>query len=885
MGLPIQLRQVFTKERGIEIGRNEGSNVEKSLFLIDGNSLINRAFYALPPLTTAAGDPINAVYGLTMMLLRLKEDYSPDQIVVTFDVSGPTFRHEQFDEYKATRKGMPDELRSQIPVMKEVIDLMGLKRVELAGYEADDLIGTAAKRGEAAGYKVFIVTGDRDAFQLISPQTTVLYTRRGITETERMDEENLKKSQGITPKQVQDLKGLMGDSSDNIPGVPGVGEKTALKLLESYGSLEGVYDNIEEIKGKLKERLVEFEKQAFLSRDLATIRCDVPLEIDVGERKEVDYEALRLRFQELGFKTLLDRLPEAEGPLSTKEAWAQDFTSITKANWPQFEKQISGATKVYLTMAADQTLVVCCGEGVWTLGFRLMGEQLEELASILASKHLYCSNSKNLQHVLGRALDPLRVFFDLELALYCLNPEGRWDFQTIASHFQQPTTTAQPDSLEYNIALVQLLAVVAPIIEKELKEHGLWELYGNLELPLAAVLAQMEGEGILVDPDKLKEIASDLEQSLLKLSEVIYREAGEEFNINSPKQLGVILFEKLGLPVIKRTKTGPSTSADVLEELSDQPIVASVLEYRQVAKIKSTYADALGELISPSTKRIHTTFNQTVTATGRLSSTHPNLQNIPVRTAEGRRIREAFVAPPDHYLLGADYSQIELRLLAHLSGDPTLCEAFRTGQDIHAQTAAEIFDLDLNEVTSADRNAAKAINFGIVYGISSFGLAKGINLTRTQAQEYIDSYFLRYPLVKSFLDASVERGRKLGYVETLLKRRRYLPDLKSRNFAARNFAARTAMNSPIQGSAADIIKLAMLNVHAALREAKLRSKLLLQVHDELVFEVPKEELMVVADLVKREMEGVMTLEVPLVVGVFYGLNWRDVEPLEFGGQA
>lgn len=856
--------------------------MEKRLFLIDGNSLINRAFYALPPLTNASGEPTNAVYGLTMMLLRLKEDYTPDQILVTFDVSGPTFRHTQYEEYKANRKGMPDDLRSQIPVMKDLLDKLGIPRLELQGYEADDLIGTMAKKGEAEGYKVFIVTGDRDAFQLISPKTNVLFTKRGITETELVTEEALLKDYKVTPEQVKDLKGLMGDSSDNIPGVPGVGEKTALKLLDSYHSIAGVYANLGEIKGKLKERLTEFERQAYLSKDLATIRCNAPVTVDLNEVPLRDVEAVRERFQYLGFRTLLDRLPQPEGVKAPSQGeWEHSCRSVDNETWLDFLAAIKGEPRLYASSLPEHKTLLCLAQGgVWVLPHSFFPQHLEELGIAMQTKELFCLSTKEVFSLLGLA-EPKNPIFDLELALYCLNPEGRWDFATIAHHFNQKSTNLDPKSLEYQGALLHLFKAITPLVEKELREHELWSLYADLELPLAFILAQMEKDGIFVNPDKLKEISLDLETTLDTLTAAIYEKAGENFNINSPKQLGVILFEKLGLPVLKKTKTGPSTSAEVLEELSDHPIVGEILEYRQVAKLKSTYADALGELISPVTGRIHTTFNQTVTATGRLSSTHPNLQNIPVRTEAGRRIREAFVAPAGSVLLGADYSQIELRLLAHLSQDPVLLEAFQSGQDIHAQTAAEVFDLPLNEVTAEQRNAAKAINFGIVYGISSFGLAKGINLTRAQAQAYIDSYFLRYPLVKSYLDGSVEKGRKDGFVETLLKRRRYLPELKSRNFALRNFATRTAMNSPIQGSAADIIKLAMLKVHHALEEAQLKTKLLLQVHDELVFEVPEAELKEAASLVKREMEGVLALAVPLVVGVFSGPNWRDVETYHF----
>ena len=852
----------------------------KSLFLLDGNSLINRAFYALPPLTSRRGEPTNAVYGLTMMLLRLMEDYQPDQILVAFDLSGPTFRHERFGEYKAHRNPMPEELRSQIPLMKALLDKMGIPRLELAGWEADDLIGTAAKQGEQAGYEVYIVTGDRDAFQLISPQTRVLFTKRGITETETVDEKALRANYGLTPEQVVDLKGLMGDSSDNIPGVPGVGEKTARRLLESYSSLEGIYAHLDEIKGKLQERLREFKDQAFFSRELATIRCAAPIAIELGRETTMDEAAVREMFQELDFKSLLARLPKGPGPQAPQvqaESWDLSFTQVQEASWGKFKGQLEAAERIYLNYAPERRLLlVLLPEGLWAVEKDLLQDRLESLLPLLKEREIFALGGKDILHLLGPQ-GPVQPAFDLELALYCLDPEKRWDLGSAAHYFKLPAPSLDPQSLEYQVGLLHLLKEAAPLAEQRLKDQGLWFLYREIELPLAKVLAEMEAQGILVDRAKLKTISEDLQESLDRLTELIYAEAGEEFNINSPKQLGTILFEKLGLPVLKRTKTGPSTSAEVLEELSDHPIVAYVLEYRQVAKLKSTYADALGELISPETGRLHTTFNQTVTATGRLSSTHPNLQNIPVRTEEGRRIREAFVAPEGFYLMSADYSQIELRLLAHLSGDAALQEAFRSGADIHVQTASEVFGVPQDQVTEEQRSAAKAINFGIVYGISSFGLAKGINLSRAQAQAYIDSYFLRYPGVKAFLDGAVEQGKKEGYVKTLFGRRRYLPNLKSRNFALRSFAARTAMNSPIQGSAADIIKLAMLKVHAALKREGLRSKLLLQVHDELVLEVPAGELEAAAALLKREMEGVWELAVPLVVDVYYGKNWRDVK--------
>ncbi|NLJ80093.1 MAG: DNA polymerase I [Firmicutes bacterium] len=850
---------------------------EQRLFLIDGNSLINRAFYALPPLTNADGEPTNAVYGLTRMLFRLQDDYQPDQILVAFDVAGPTFRHEKYKEYKAHRKPMPDDLRSQVQVMKEVLDALGILRLESPGFEADDLLGTLARRGEEEGFQVYIVSGDRDTFQLVSPQTRVLFTKRGITETELVDEKTLKDNYGLLPGQVQDFKGLMGDSSDNIPGVPGIGEKTALRLLKEYASIEDVYAHLGQIRGKLKERLEEHKKQAFLSRELATINRQVPLEINLRQKRKMQAEQVRHLFQKLGFRTLLERLPSADFEKDDFREWDSEFQILKAENWPQLQKQLQAAAEIYLLESGREGPLACLvKDEVWIISNSFWFQKRELLLKNLRRKKIYCSSSKELEHLTGQ-VGFLEIEFDLELALYCLNPEERWDFPRLAARYGLPDLPKSREDLRFTVCSVRLLKKAAPLLEQDLKEAALWDLYRNLELPLASVLAAMEKKGILVDSQRLKEISRDLEETLNRLTKEIYKQAGEEFNINSPKQLGMILFEKMGLPVLKRTKTGPSTSAEVLEELGDYSIVNYVLEYRQVAKLKSTYADALGELISPQSGRIHTTFNQTVTATGRLSSTHPNLQNIPVRTEEGRRIREAFVAPAGFYLLSADYSQIELRVLAHISGDEILRKAFLSGQDIHAQTAAEVFGMAVSKVTPELREAAKAINFGIIYGISSFGLAKGINLTRAQAQEYIDAYFLRYPKVKAYLDNAVKTGKELGYVQTLFKRRRYLPGLKSRNYAARNFAARMAMNSPIQGTAADIIKLAMIKVERALKEAQLESALLLQVHDELVLEVPQTELSAAADLVRREMGNAASLKVPLVVDILYGRNWRDMQ--------
>lgn len=856
--------------------------MSKTILLIDGNSLINRAYYAIRSLSNAQGEPTNGVYGFLLMLYRMLDDYSPDGVYVAFDVSAPTFRHKQYEQYKATRTGMPEDLRPQLGYLKEILDAMGIPRLELEGYEADDVIGTAARLAEEAGHNVLIVTGDRDALQLVSGRTKVVLTRRGISDTLVVDEDVLKKEFFVTPAQVRDLKGLMGDSSDNIPGVPGVGEKTALKLLKDYENLEEIYENIDQIKGKLKERLETHRDEAFMSRDLATIRCDVPIEIDFDEQPAGDEEKLRELFVRFEFNSFMERLapskeqPEAAGP-------ELKFEQLTLENVSELKKAVQEASEVSVAVdLANSRIAVAAGKSIWVAdNLKEAVDLMNGLKEVLKSASLIrCSSVKELHHLLEAVEDPIHVEFDLELAAYLRDSGQRQDLKAVAAALNLPRVEAEEGTVEYLAACAGLLPKLHRRLEEELKEAELWELFYDLELPLAYLLAKMEHTGILVDRAKLETLGEELDRHRTEIAQQIYAEAGEEFNINSPKQLGVILFEKMGLPVLKRTKTGPSTSAEVLEQLTAYPIVNLVLEYRQVEKLRSTYADALVQLISPKTGRIHTTFHQNVTATGRLSSSDPNLQNIPVRTSGGRRIRETFIAPEGSLLMSADYSQIELRVLAHISGDETLIEAFQLGRDIHTQTASEVFGVPLDQVSEAQREAAKAINFGIVYGISSFGLAKGINLTRAEAQTYIDKYFERYPKVKKYMDDIVRQGTEMGYVTTILKRRRYLPDLRSRNYNLRSFASRMAMNSPIQGSAADIIKLAMLRVDEALRKADLKAKILLQVHDELVLEVPEEELYAAAEIVRKEMENVMQLRVPLVVDVKAGPNWRDCAALE-----
>jgi len=865
--------------------------VERKLFLIDGNSLLNRAYYALPPLTTVRGVPTNAVYGFVTMLHRLLDDYHPDKIYVAFDVSGPTFRHEAYGAYKANRKGMPDDLRPQVGLVKEVLDAWGIERLELPGYEADDIIGTTAKKGEAEGYRVYIVTGDRDALQLVSEHTTVLLTKRGIKELDVVDPDALRERYQISPRQVIDLKGLMGDSSDNIPGVPGIGEKTALKLLQKYGSIEGIYENLGQEQGKLKEQLAAHKDLAFLSRRLATIDCQITIEVDFTSRPCADVQTLFALLDELEFKSLVERLKKEYGVREAAPEVTEAVPSLDALEYTFFKPEL-------LSKLADcfapgkkcgiyydgQHLAAACGSGLWYIDQQYWGAVMPLLQECSSSTPLYCSDAKSLLKLCARYtgnVDAFQMAGDTALAAYILDPSGKGDLSVLSVRYTNlpPLAEVGPEPSRAVAKAARVLAL-AEVLEQEIAAQGMLDLYHEVELPLARVLAQMELTGIRCNPDKLAQISAEMEKQLTQLTAEIYDLAGGEFNINSPKQLAAILYDQMGLPVLKKTKTGPSTDAEVLEQLSFHPMVAKILAYRQVNKLKTTYADALVSLINPKTGRIHTTFNQTITATGRLSSANPNLQNIPVRTVEGRRIRGAFEPEPGWFLLSADYSQIELRVLAHLSGDQGMIDAFKSGVDIHRRTAAEVMGIPMDAVTPEQRDSAKAINFGIVYGISSFGLAKGANLSQTQAQRYIDQYFARYPQVKAYLDQTVKSARETGYVTTILNRRRYLPDIASKNYARRSFAERTAMNTPIQGSAADIIKMAMLKIDRAFQAHKVTARMLLQVHDELVFEVPPEEMETVSSIVKESMESVLDLQVPLVVDLKAGCDWEHVDSIE-----
>ena len=851
----------------------------KTLIAIDGNSLMHRAYYALPSMAAKDGTPTGAIFGFLRMLLKLLER-QPDYLVVAFDMKGPTFRHGEYGEYKAGRRPTPPDLGPQFPLLRQVLEAMGIAICQCEGYEADDILGTASRMAEAAGSDALLVTGDRDALQLITPHTHVLMTKKGITETVEYDEEALLAAYGLTPERMVDLKGLMGDASDNIPGVPGVGEKTALKLLEKYGTLENTLAHAGEEKGALRTKLEQGAALARLSYRLGKIDTAAPLQAELSQwafRPEALAGGLPLLYKlELrGIAgQLSDTKPEGEAPA---EPTAQTQRVAEEAPLEAMVKALLGKSPLgiqleesCLYVAADPAMqyqVALDGGDLLTPG--LTPEQaLGAIRPLLEAPGV----EKRLFDAKG---------FLPAIAPYGVRLAGPWQDAMIQDYLLHAIHPA--DSLKTLLSERNLpygaggLLQASQDMEAELREKGLLDLYNQVELPLVEVLYQMEREGFMVDGAMLRELSELFARRLEEIQQGIYQQAGESFNILSTKQLGVVLFEKLGLPTRKKTKTGYSTDSSVLESLQDHhPIVPMVMEYRFLSKLKSTFLDGLLALMQPD-GRVHTSFNQNVTATGRISSTEPNLQNIPVRTELGREIRRAFVASPGRVLVGADYSQIELRLLAHMSGDTAMVEAFRTGADIHAITAGEVFGVAPEAVTSQQRSAAKAVNFGIVYGISDFGLARNIGVSRKEAGDYIQRYFQRYPGVKAFMDRCVQEGREKGYATTLLGRRRELPELASSNFNTRSFGERVAMNMPIQGTAADIIKLAMVRVYQALEREGLQAKLVLQIHDELILDTPMEEAERVKPLLKACMEEAMPLSVPLIADVREGHSWYDTK--------
>lgn len=885
----------------------EGVGHLEKLVLIDGHSILNRAFYGVPDLSNSAGLHTNAVLGFLNILFKIMEEEKPDYLAVAFDVKAPTFRHEMYREYKGTRKPMPEELKEQVPVMKEVLSAMGICIVELAGYEADDILGTLAKRAEKQNMEVSLVSGDRDLLQIATDKIKIRIpkTKGGKTEMEDYYAKEVQEKYQVTPLQFIELKALMGDTADNIPGVPKVGEKTATELMTQFGSLENLYAHIEEVSKKsVRESLIANEDLAWLSKKLATIQVESPVSLDFTDAKigELYTQEAYVIFKKLEFKNLLGRFEKgvSNEQITSEFVLVNDFGKAEQV----FEELLQqGEQRIGLSLLKEKEDTVLTGVAVAFLdgrsffvpaeGFVTEDYLRDKLAALSETCRIACAEIK--QNYPYFNLTETENYFDIILASYLLNPlkndysaadvanehlglliperNQLFGKRSIAQAYEENTA----EFTEYACYLAYVAVMTAPVLEKKLKEAGMLSLMKEIEMPLTRVLYEMEQEGIMVRPEELKAYGEALTGRIRELEERIYEQAGEHFNINSPKQLGEILFEKLQLPGGKKTKTGYSTAADVLEKMAEeQPIVADVLEYRGLAKLKSTYAEGLAAYIDDG-NRIHSTFNQTITATGRLSSTDPNLQNIPIRMELGRQIRKIFVPKEGYCFTDADYSQIELRVLAHMSADAQLIEAYRMHADIHRATASQVFHIPFEEVTELQRRNAKAVNFGIVYGISSFGLSQDLSITRKEAAEYIERYFGTYPGVKSFLDKTVADAKQKGYVTTMYGRRRPVPELSSTNFMQRSFGERVAMNSPIQGTAADIIKIAMIRVWRRLKEEGLSSKLILQVHDELLIETLESEKDKVKQILEEEMNHAAELSVSLEVDIHTGANWYDAK--------
>lgn len=867
-----------------------------TLLMIDGNSMANRAFYGVPHLTNAKGVPTNAVYGFLNTLQAAIERFKPDALFVAFDISKKVFRHERYADYKGTRTGMPEDLLVQMPLIKEALGYMNIETFGIEGYEADDIIGTMSAHQSAAGGESIILSGDRDLFQLVSEQVTVCFPKSKGQEMEIVTPEYLAEHYGLTPARVIEMKGLMGDKSDNIPGINGVGEKTAKKLLDDYETVENLYAHLDDLKGKkLYDKLLAGKEDALLSKELATIKCDVPIDFAALDFSfdQPDVAALTTFYKELGLTKLLRKL-EADYGTTTLEDVAKEAPSYEGTVCADVDQALA-----LLAAIAEERCVLLCEVNAEKLPTRFSWRVGGKNATVqIATRHdwdrivdvldklferepfaVYTDDAKKLAHALllsGSYTEQLR--FDVALAAYLLQPEGEHELERV---YEGLLGKSLPEEEPGRIfAALEAVEELQPEMNAGLVEIGAAGLYSNVELPLVWILAQMEIVGVRVDVPYLEKLQVEFDERIRAIEKDIEIMAGEPVNPNSPKQLGHILFEVLELPVVKKTKTGYSTSAEVLEALRDShPIVGRVLDYRQLAKLKSTYVDGLLKLVDAH-DRVHTSFNQTVTATGRLSSTAPNLQNIPVRTEEGKRIRRAFIPiEKKNLLISADYSQIELRVLAHLSGDDMLMQSFAKGEDIHRRTASEVFHVPMEEVTAEQRRTAKAVNFGIIYGQTDYGLSRELGISRREAQAYIDLYFSRYPLVQTFIHDTIEQARAQGYVTTMMGRRRYIKDINSRNRNLRQFAERTAVNSPIQGTAADIIKLAMIHCDKAIEDNRLDAKMLLQVHDELIFEVSREDALGLSLVVRKCMEDALKLNVPLKVDLKAGFNWQEMEKI------
>jgi len=886
---------------------------KQKLYLIDGNGYIHRAFHALPPLTNSSGQMVNAVYGFTRMILKILRQEKPDYVAVCFDFPAPTFRHKEFPEYKITRKETPDELKQQIPLAHKIVKALNIPVFEKEGYEADDLIGTLSENASREGIETIIVTGDKDALQLVDESIKVLNEPKDIFYTEEV----VKEKMGVSAQQITDLMGLVGDTSDNVPGVFGIGPKTATELIQEFSSIENLYQNLSRVKEKLREKLEKGREEAFLSKRLVTIVKDVPLEVDVRACRvgEFDREELLKLFRELEFKTLIvELLPQEEkhkvdykGIFSGKE-FETLLDELKEAPLFSLDLETTSPDPMRAKIVGISFALEPYSACYIPLMHSYLGapEQLEKKYVLERLKHILENDSikkygQNIKYdliVLKReGVDLSGIYFDSMVASYVLNPSKMnhnlddialeylnhrtVPFRELIGKGKRATTIDKVEVervIPYASSDADIALRAAKIMERELGEKGLDKLFYEVEMPLVEVLAEMEMNGVVIDVDYLATLSRDFSLRLRELEKEIYKLSGQEFNINSPRQLSFILFEKLNLPVISRTKTGASTSEEVLLQLAEKhKLPQLIIEYRELQKLKSTYLDALPQMVNPETGRLHTSFNQTVTATGRLSSSEPNLQNIPIRTEDGRKIRRAFIPEKGCLFVSADYSQIDLRVLAHISGDESLRDAFLHNEDIHRRTASELFGVPQEEVTPELRRIAKTVNFGLSYGMSPYGLSKDLGVSQTEAKKYIDSYFQKYKGVKNYIEKIVVQARKDGFVSTLLNRRRYLPEINSKNGSVRGFAERIAINTPIQGTSADIIKVAMIRIREKLKAAGSKAKMSLQIHDELLFEVPEEEVDELSHLAKKEMEGAVSLNVPVVADIKVGKNWRDLE--------
>ena len=911
----------------------------KKLVLIDGNSIMNRAFYGImgsKALTTKDGKYTNAIYGFLAILFKLVEDEKPEYIAVSFDLKAPTARHKLYEGYKANRKGMPNELAEQMPIIKEVLKAMNIDIVEKEGYEGDDIIGTLSRYGEEKGLEVIILSGDRDTFQLATDNVKIHIprTKAGKTETEIFDRDKVKEVYGIEPKQLIEVKGLQGDASDNIPGVPGIGEKTALSLIQKYETIDNLYKKLEagdsDLKGKQKEKIEENKELAYLSRTLGEINTNVPIEDTLEELKTEEWDKPKVLeiFKELNFKRYIDRfnLVEEVGEQKSEVGKIENLYKVEIKSIEEIKVILEEQKEMffYITTNKDENQEKIIKEKITGIGIFNSksneayyinfknNDELQEFKDIFEDKEI-----SKIGIDLGRIYILLKqeginlsgIKFDIAIAAYILNPtNNKLKIEDLAEQYLEIDVNEVLGENEENNKKEQinlfdelnkstnieknfeenkkeekrytfyayLIYKLQDVTTKQLEEINALSLFNNIDMPTVEVLADMQWNGMYADEEELNRFGNQLKEQLEIKTKMIYEMAGEEFNINSTKQLGEILFEKMKLPVVKKTKSGYSTDVDVLEKLkSEDPIIQEILDYRQLMKLNSTYVEGLKPYINPKTKRIHSFFHQTITATGRISSTEPNLQNIPTRFELGKQVRKIFKPEKEKVYIDADYSQIELRVLAHMSEDKHMVQAFKEGKDIHKQAASKVFKTPIDEVTKEQRSDAKAVNFGIVYGISDFGLGEQLGISRKQAKKYIEEYLEEYEGIKNFMENMTEKAKETGYVETLFNRRRYIPELKSNNYMVRQFGARAAMNTPIQGTAADIMKIAMINVHKELLERKLKSKIVLQVHDEMMIEAPIEEAEEIKGIIKKQMESAIDLKVPLVADVSEADNWYE----------